>query len=290
MKHTKFDEVFPLVQADISVLAYGDKGVGKTTLMKQVAEALAIPFYTVSCTQQTTLSNFVGFMNVNGIYVPSMLRKAVEHGGLFLLDEIDAANPNVLVGLNTLENGFLAFPDKVVECHENFRLVATANPFNGHADYTGRAVLDAATLDRFDKVEIPHDNNLEATLVSPITFREVRLLREVITAKNVHLQVSMRDALRYEKRKVIGLATNYIQDSLLKEYPDVYTYYKDRCKAAAAETSEVEAAPATEEEERWDGNWKAYNDPVPGGDWVPTQDTANTLGEIWTIISKGETK
>jgi MoxR-like ATPase len=208
--HSKFPEIETLVDAGISVLLTGEKGSGKTTLAKQVAEKLGLKFYSMSMTRQTTLSHLLGFISVNGTYVPSQLRSAAEEGGAFLLDEIDASDANVLLSLNTAENGYIAFPDGIVELHEDFRLMATANPQDQHEFYTGRTKLDAATLDRFDIVEIPRDENLERSLVDAETYRIISAMREVLGRNNSSIVVSMRDSMRYQRRKDLGIINGFI--------------------------------------------------------------------------------
>jgi MoxR-like ATPase len=209
-RHSKFSELEILVSAGIPTLLTGEKGSGKTTLAKQVAEQLNLKFYSMSMTRQTTLSHLLGFISVNGTYVPSQLRSAAENGGAFLLDEIDAADANVLLSLNTAENGYIAFPDGIVDLHENFRLMATANPQDQHEFYTGRSKLDAATLDRFDIVEVPRDENLERSLVDSETHRIMSALREVLGRTNSSIVVSMRDSMRYQKRKDLGIINEFI--------------------------------------------------------------------------------
>lgn len=209
--HFKFQEARTLVEAAQPILLVGEKGSGKTTMAKQIAESLNLAFYNISMTRQTTLSHLLGFINVNGVYVPSHLRKAVEEGGMMLLDEIDAADANVLLTLNTVENGYVSFPDAMVECHPNFRLAATANPPDQHAHYTGRTKLDGSTLDRFDIIEIPRDDNLEKLLVDANTFQHMCILREVVKEQNSTLIVSMRDAKRYQKRKELNLLAGFIE-------------------------------------------------------------------------------
>lgn len=225
MLHSKFPEVHLLISENIPILLHGERGSGKTTLISQVAEALSLPFYAVSMTRQTTLSNLLGFMNVNGVYVPSLFRKAIEFGGVFLLDEIDAADPNVILAFNTIENGFVSFPDKIVDIHPDFRLAATANSFTAYDEYTGRAKLDAATLDRFDKIELPHDGALEASLVSAEAFDEIERIRSVVTKNNMAIHISMRDALRWDKRKKLNLTENYIQKVLLNSQEGLYEQF-----------------------------------------------------------------
>ena len=225
MRHSKFSEVFTLINANMPVLLHGERGSGKTTLINQIADELKLPFYVMSMTRQTTLSHLLGFMNVNGIYVPSLFRKAVEYGGVFLLDELDAADPNVILALNTIENGFVSFPDSIVKVHEDFRLAATANPFDAHSQYTGRATLDAATLDRFDKVELPHDNDLEASLITAETYEKICRVRQVIREDNVGIHISMRDALRLDKREALNLTEGYIQKVLLNNEEGLFEKY-----------------------------------------------------------------
>jgi cobaltochelatase CobS len=53
----------------------------------------------------------MGYMDAHGKLVRTLLREAYEHGGVFLLDEIDAGNPGVLTVLNALlANGQVGFP------------------------------------------------------------------------------------------------------------------------------------------------------------------------------------
>jgi len=210
MRHHKFDEVVTLVNANIPVLLTGEKGSGKTTVAMQVAEHLKLPFFSMSMTRQTTLSHLLGFISVNGTYVPSQLRDAADNGGAFLLDELDAGDANVLLCLNTIENGYLSFPDGVVQLHENFRLLATSNPQDQHEHYVGRSKLDAATLDRFDKLDIDHDSELEKSLVDLDVYSHIQAMRDVMKEVNISTVVSMRDTIRYQKRKNLDLLKDYM--------------------------------------------------------------------------------
>jgi MoxR-like ATPase len=207
-----FNEALILVNAGIATLLTGEKGSGKTTVAKQIADGLGndFPFFAISMTRQTTLSHLLGFMSVNGVYVPSQLREVAEEGGVFLLDEIDAGDANVLLTLNTIENGYITFPDKIVTLHENFRLMATSNPQDEHEHYVGRSKLDAATLDRFDIIDLDHDEELEKSLVDLDVFQHVSALRTVMREMNSSKTISMRDAIRYQKRKDLKLLEGFM--------------------------------------------------------------------------------
>jgi len=223
--HTKYDEVTKLVKANIPVLLTGEAGSGKTTLIKHIAEDMKLKFYTISMTRQTTLSHLLGFISVNGNYIPSNLRKCFEFGGLMLLDEIDAGDPNVMLSLNTIENGYISFPDELVESHPDFRIAATANPQDQHNFYTGRSKLDGATLDRFDIIDVDRDEALEKTLVDEDTFMRMTILRKIMTAHNAAKPISMRDSVRYQKRKDLNILDNTFVMRLTDKSDLVYEQY-----------------------------------------------------------------
>ncbi len=209
--HEKYGEVKTLVEADIPVLLTGEKGSGKTTLAIQIAEDLELEFFSMSMTRQTTLSHLLGFLSVNGEYVPSQLFKAASNGGVYLLDEIDAADANVILTLNTIENGYISFPTGIIKLHKDFRVMGTANPQNEHEFYVGRSKLDAATLDRFDIVEVPRDDELEKTLVDFDTHRRIEVMRKVLKDTNSSVKISMRDSMRYQKRKELGIDEGFVE-------------------------------------------------------------------------------
>ena len=231
--HAKYDEVMKLVNANIAVLLTGEAGSGKTTLIKHIADDMKLKFFTISMTRQTTLSHLLGFVSVNGNYIPSSLRKCFEFGGLMLLDEIDAGDPNVLLSLNTIENGYISFPDELVECHPDFRIAATANPQDQHNFYTGRSKLDGATLDRFDTIDVDRDEELEKSLVDEDTFMRMQLMRKVMAAHNAAKPVSMRDSVRYQQRKDLNLLDHKFVFRLTDKSDLVYEQY----------TKEVEDIP-----------------------------------------------
>lgn len=238
MYHNKFNEIKTLVNHGIPVLLEGEKGSGKTTIAINIAKELELDFYSLSMTRQTTLSHLLGFMNVNGKYIESHLRKAAENGGLMLLDEIDASDPNVILCLNTIENGYITFPDKQVELHPDFRLMATSNPQDNHKDYNGRAKLDASTLDRFDSIRVELDENLEKSLVDHYTYSRVQLMRKCLSNQNSSVSVSMRDTLRFDKRKELGLLDGYVERKLEKCLAALEQYKQEEPKLPKHSTIE----------------------------------------------------
>jgi cobaltochelatase CobS len=165
VQHTHFDALLRIVACRLCAWLVGPAGSGKTSAAKSVADALTLPFYATSVGPQTSQSQLLGYYDANGAYVTTQLRQAYEHGGVFLLDEVDAGSAAVLVVINALlANGHAAFPDRVVERHPDFVLLAGANTIGQGADrqYVGRQQADAATLDRFVALPWDYDPQIEA--------------------------------------------------------------------------------------------------------------------------------
>jgi len=266
MKHSKYDEIKTLVENNINVLISGPAASGKSTTIMQVCDELDYDLKFISCSQQMTVSHLLGFMSVSGTYIRTQFRDAVEHGAVFLLDEIDAASPNTLLVLNALESGKVSFPDTVVPVHENFRLCATANTIDSdnHSAYTGRNTLDEATLSRFDVITFELDTELERSLVDPAVYRIVSHCRDVLASYNDPKVISMRDTIRYDKRASIGLADKYYE-KLLGHNGHYITRLEELLNSA-----------------------DDANDAIPDNEKVKTkamsQSDCNTIDELWSVI------
>jgi MoxR-like ATPase len=160
--------MLPLVvkslRAHCHVWLVGPAGSGKSSIAANAAAELNLPYASLSVCGQTTKTDFLGYMDAHGVYRTTCFRQAYERGGVFCLDEVDNGNANVLAVINSaLSNSVCTFPDKTVECHPNFLVVACANTFGlgSHSGYVGRTHIDTATLDRFFFIEIPYDEGLE---------------------------------------------------------------------------------------------------------------------------------
>ena len=162
--HSKFETVLKFVQADEPVFLTGPAGSGKNVICQQVAKALGLNFYfSNAVTQEYKLT---GFTDANGHFHESQFYKAFKDGGVFMLDEMDASIPEVLIILNAaIANRYFDFPAPIgyVEAHKDFRVIAAGNTFGYGADYdyVGRNQLDAASLDRFAMVRIDYDVRIE---------------------------------------------------------------------------------------------------------------------------------
>lgn len=194
--HTCFEDLMRIVNAGRkNIMLVGPAGTGKTTLARQLAEGLCLEFGFISLSIGVTETHLFGRIlpQADGSwkYVKSKFVEIYEKGGVFLLDEIDGADPNVMVAINAaLANGMFANPvsGDVVHRHEKCYIIGAANTwgYGGDAQYVGRNQLDAATLDRFvlAKVFVGYDTSLEGRLIREIGLPEEQAIElETFTSK-----------------------------------------------------------------------------------------------------------
>ena len=155
----------------------GPAGSGKTTLARQVADALGRRFAHQSFAPDITTGALLGGINAEGKWQETAFIDFYENGGVYLLDEVDAADPSILLALNAaLENGHLSLPRhhdltrRTIKRHPDTVIIAAGNTWGTGADamYIGRAQLDAAFLRRFSgaKFMINYDRALEESILS----------------------------------------------------------------------------------------------------------------------------
>lgn len=220
--HEVLPEVLLALSARCHVLLVGPAGTGKSMLAKHCAEALGLELQAISLGPTTPMSKVFGYFDAHGEYHDTPFRRAFEHGGVMLLDELDNGHPGLLAELNqALALGVCAFADRMVTAHENFRLVATGNTYGtgGDRNFVGRQALDAATLDRFVVVDVGIDERLEERLALALApkrkrqvrqlLTEVRRLREVAQDKRLPVMFSPRACL--DGAKLLAAGATYDQ-------------------------------------------------------------------------------
>lgn len=280
IQHHNFETLIHIVHAGQPVMLVGPAGTGKSHAAEQAASVLGLDFFAMSVGAQTSKSDLIGYMDAMKNYVSTPFRKAYENGGLFLLDEIDAGNSNVLIQLNAaLANGYMSFPDEMVRRHENFRFVASANTFGlgANRQYVGRNQLDAATLDRFVTLQWDIDANVEESLAvgrhGSSWLGVVRMVRDYVEQRELRVVVSPRATQRGAKLLAAGLDFNdVLHMALLSQFQaDEKKDLHVKCHTAWREA--IAALPAEDDAPADESESEAVDESDPIGDII--NDIAN---------------
>jgi cobaltochelatase CobS len=206
--HNQFESILQAASASLHIWLTGTAGAGKTQVCEQVSKALNLPFYAVSVCAQTTESKLLGYNDANGNFSSTIFFEAYKNGGIFLLDEIDNGNANVLSVLNAaLANGVCSFACGMVQKHKDFICIAAANTIGtgGNIQYVGRNRIDAATLDRFIMIDFKIDEVLEMNISPNKEFTKiVQELRKKASKKGMSIIISPRASINGGKLINVG--------------------------------------------------------------------------------------
>lgn len=208
VRHKEYETIKTCIELDIPVYLVGEAGTGKNHTLLGIAKDLGLDFYFTNSVQQEY--KITGFIDAGGKYHETEFYRAFTKGGLFFLDEIDASIPEVLVLLNAgIANRYFEFPNGKVDAHKDFRVVAAGNTIGSGANelYTGRLVLDSATLDRFTVIEHDYDERVELSLAKGnkdlVGF--VRSLRNFCKDNGIRGTFSYRLIQNFVKLETAGL-------------------------------------------------------------------------------------
>lgn len=227
--HEKFELVLSYAQQRKNIFLTGPAGTGKTTLAEQIAKALELPFGVVSCSLGMSESQLQGWLLPVGEsgtfqYVPAQFVKFFQNGGVFLLDEVDSADSNLLILINTaLSNGYFSIPQNldnpIIKKHPDFICIWSGNTYGHGGDrmHVGRNQLDSASLDRFtaQTVFIDYDPKIEEAVVDPKILKWGREVRGVIKAHKLRRALTTRVLRDFSEQRAFN--PNLHTESLMKE-------------------------------------------------------------------------
>ncbi len=168
-QHTMFPTLVEYASLGLNVSLKGPAGSGKTYAAEMLATALSVSYHAISIGPTTSQSQLIGYMNGAGEYVSTQIREAFEHGGVLLIDEMDAGNAGSLVIINAIiackPGQKVGFADGMVARNDKCIFICAMNTYGMGADslFVGRGQLDAATLNRW--VNIDWDIDWEFTKV-----------------------------------------------------------------------------------------------------------------------------
>lgn len=172
----------------------GPAGCGKSTMARNIAEEMEIPYLCISCGIGTSATEFIGYKYPE--------RSATRFGeyyakpSIILIDEMTALDPSVAQILNAaLANGEIETTTGLVRRHPECVIIATSNTFGFGCDrqYVANNQLDASTIDRFigGIVEVTYSAKYESQYDSEVV-TYVNLLRTYTKEASIRKVLSTR--------------------------------------------------------------------------------------------------
>ena len=172
----------------LPVYLFGPAGTGKTTFAMEIAKDLNLPCYI----QGTTNDIFAlqGIKLPNGEYIKSNVQKAVEGGGVLLLDECDSYPEDVQTWFNSLlANRKISFTNcGTIEAHKDLVIIGAGNTNgNGQNDKYLRQQFDGAFMNRFAIKKYVGYSQVAEDNINKESAEFVRALRKADKSNNLIL-------------------------------------------------------------------------------------------------------
>lgn len=146
-------------EVPVNIFIGGSSGIGKSSTILAIAEEQNRKIFRVNLSNATDVDDLVGGLRLKNDstyfeYGPCV-KALLEPGSILLLDEIDVANPGLLMELHPIlerKGVLIKKTGEYISPQKGFQVIATGNT-KGHGDSTGKYVgtrpLNAAFLDRF---------------------------------------------------------------------------------------------------------------------------------------------
>lgn len=214
-KTTDIEILKKCYEENINVLLIGATGTGKTHAARHLAYELQVPYMRVNCNGAITPEDLIGQYIPDGNggfkWCDGVLTKFIRHGGIFVLDEINAAPAEILFVLHSLldDERKIVLTQKdgeVVRASDKFMFIATMNPTE-EAIYEGTKELNAALKDRFGVVlYYDYDEKIERKIIKSEYVREV--LKALRNTEEIETPISTRTGKEYERAiELFGIET-----------------------------------------------------------------------------------
>ena len=226
-------------QADLFVLIIGPKGTGKTSLVRDFAKSKNAKLESINFSLRTRESHLIGTKTLtNGTvsFEEGLLIKSMGKGSMLYLDEINSAEPDVLLRLDealddrrqiTLKES----TGETVKAKEGWFVIATINPLT----HSGTKELPPQLLSRFPvriRLEYPPEDieleivkkyvsgNHDSEIVQAIKLANI--LRQASAVEELFYSPSLRETIAFGKLLDGGMSP---KESAKIVFGNVYTQW-----------------------------------------------------------------
>lgn len=202
------DKLKNLIKAGMNnIWMVGPAGCGKSTIARNTAKELNVPYLCISCGIGTSATEFTGYK-----YPTREATKFAEFyakKSIILIDEMTSLDPSVAQVINAaLANGEIETTTGTVLRHPECIIIATSNTFGNGADrqYVANNQLDASTIDRFTGaiIEVNYSVKYESQFDHEVV-DYIYLLRNCIKINSLRRIASTRMIQAAEKMKKAGM-------------------------------------------------------------------------------------
>lgn len=214
--NNSFEKIEKALEADLFVLIIGPKGTGKTTLVREFAKRKSVNLDSINFSLRTRESHLVGTKTLeNGTvgFIEGLLVKSMKEGNMLYLDEINAAEADVLLRLDEALDDrrqivLKESTGETIQAKKGWFVIATINPLS----HVGTKELPPQLLSRFPvriRLEYPpedieldiikrhssgsHDNELQQGI------KLANTLRQAAAVEELYYSPSLRETIAYAK-------------------------------------------------------------------------------------------
>ena len=187
----------------------GPAGCGKSTIARNIASEMDLPYLCISCGIGTSAAEFTGYKYPTR--EATRFSEFYSIPSIILIDEMTALDPAVAQVLNSaLANDEIETTTGLVKRHNQCIIIATSNTFGNGCDrqYVANNQLDSSTIDRFvgGIIEVDYSSEYEKQFDEEVT-SFANSLRKFIKESDIRKVISTRFIIAGQKLKL-----SYMQD------------------------------------------------------------------------------
>ena len=226
-------------EAGLFVLIIGPKGTGKTSLVRDFAKNKNVNLESINFSLRTRESHLIGTKTLTDGTVSfdeGILIKSMKKGDILYLDEINAAEADVLLRLDEALDDrrqvvLKESTGEVIKAKENWFVVATINPLT----HSGTKELPPQILSRFPvriRLEYPPEN-IELEIIKKYVSGEheseiiqaiklANILRQAAAVEELFYSPSLRETIAFGKLLDKGMSSKEVAKFV---FGNVYTQW-----------------------------------------------------------------